>query len=208
MAEILRRYTNIPALIYLLRERKITLLDPDSWDDRNDSYYLSLYRQKKSLKSILALCFTQVSETYHHWHVFAEGSSGVCIQFRHAALVRAIKKHPGVTAKSVRYLTLNEIRRKKLTTNQLPFLKRYPYEDEREFRAIYESSVGKKKKFLDIPVPLSCIDRITLSPWIPIALKNHLRRTIQEIDGCGSLPVFRSTLISNEEWKSLGEDAK
>ncbi len=48
----LRRYTDIPALIYLLSERKITLLDPQSWDDSNDSYYLSLYREKKNLKSV------------------------------------------------------------------------------------------------------------------------------------------------------------
>jgi hypothetical protein len=33
----LRRYTDIPALVYLLAERKITLVDPQSWDDANDS---------------------------------------------------------------------------------------------------------------------------------------------------------------------------
>jgi len=38
--QYLRRYTNIPALLYLLRERKITLLDPASWDDKNDFYFL------------------------------------------------------------------------------------------------------------------------------------------------------------------------
>jgi len=78
----LRRYTNIPALIYLLRKRSITLLDPRSWTDSNDSYYLTLYRDKKSLKSVLALCFTEVNETYHHWSVFAAGSSGICIRFK------------------------------------------------------------------------------------------------------------------------------
>jgi Family of unknown function (DUF6152) len=39
----LRRYTDIPALISLLSERKITLLDPASWDDKNDSRFLALY---------------------------------------------------------------------------------------------------------------------------------------------------------------------
>lgn len=60
----LRRYTDLPALIYLLSERKLTLLDPKSWDDQNDAYYLELYREKKRLSSVLALCFTQASETY------------------------------------------------------------------------------------------------------------------------------------------------
>jgi hypothetical protein len=35
--DYLRRYTDLTALIYLLHQRKITLLDPSSWDDKNDS---------------------------------------------------------------------------------------------------------------------------------------------------------------------------
>jgi hypothetical protein len=41
--DYLRRYTDLTALIYLLHKRKITLLDPASWDDKNDSFYLSKY---------------------------------------------------------------------------------------------------------------------------------------------------------------------
>ena len=201
-----RRYTDIPALIYLLRERKITLLDPASWDDKNDSYFLSLYRQKKDLKSVLALCFTPAFETYHHWRVFAGGSSGACIRFDRAKLLKAVKKQPGVTAKTVRYLTLSGIRDLEVKTRELPFLKRSAYEDEREFRIIYESS-AKKDNSLDIAIPLACIERITLSPWIPSALSDHVKGTIKEIEGCNSMKVYRSTLISNESWKALGEGA-
>lgn len=32
--DYLRRYTDLTALIYLLQKRKLTLLDPSSWDDR------------------------------------------------------------------------------------------------------------------------------------------------------------------------------
>ena len=203
----LRRYTNIPALIYLLRERKITLLDPASWDDKNDSYFLSLYREKRDLTSVLALCFTPANETYHHWRVFADGSSGACISFDQAKLLKAVKKQVGVTAKAVQYLTLADIRDMKVKTSALPFLKRSAYGDEREFRIIYPSSTGKDSS-LDVAIPLACIERITLSPWIPAALSDHLKSTIKEIDGCGAMKVYRSTLISNENWKTLGESAK
>jgi hypothetical protein len=203
----LRRYTNIPALIYLLRERKITLLDPASWDDKNDSYFLSLYREKKKLASVLALCFTPAYETYHHWRVFAEGSSGACISFDQAKLLKAVKKQVGVTARAVTYLTLPNIRDMTVKTAALPFLKRAAYEDEREFRIIHESST-KKMASLDVAIPLACIERITLSPWIPAALSDHVKSTIKEIEGCSAMKVYRSTLISNENWKSLGESAK
>jgi hypothetical protein len=207
MKEVLRRYTTLPALIYLLRERKITLLDPDSWDDKNDSHFLALYKEKASFKTVLALCFTETAETYHHWRVFANGSSGICVRFDQSKLLTAIRKQSGITADQVRYLTLKEIRKMKLKTSELPFLKRYPYEDECEFRVIYTSK-SVAKSTLDIPIPLSCIDRVTLSPWVPIGLAKHIRSTVREIDGCEKLDIVRSTLISNEEWKSLGDEAR
>ena len=94
----------------LSAERNITLLDPASWDDNNNSYFLLLYREKKNLQSVLALCFTPAFETYHHWRLFAEGSSGARISFNQEGLLKAVKKQVGVTARSVRYLTLPDIR--------------------------------------------------------------------------------------------------
>ncbi len=187
----LRRYTDIPALIYLLCERKLSLLDPQSWDDSNDSHYLTLYREKKQLKSVLALCFSQANETYHHWRVFAGGASGVCIRFKRSKLLRATRKQPGLRIGRV---------------ESLPFLKRYPFEHEDEFRMIYESKSEAMEK-LDIPIPLSAIDRVTLSPWIHEDLSQHLKQILHSIEGCSGLKIVRSTLIGNAEWKNLGEDA-
>ncbi len=202
----LRRYTDIPALIYLLCERKLSLLDPQSWDDSNDSHYLTLYREKKQLKSVLALCFSQANETYHHWRVFAGGASGVCIRFKRSKLLRATRKQPGLRIGRVDYLKLDEIRNKKLTIESLPFLKRFPFEHEDEFRMIYESKSEAMEK-LDIPIPLSAIDRVTLSPWIHEDLSRHLKQILHSIEGCSGLKIVRSTLIGNVEWKNLGEDA-
>src|SRR5271166_5664237 len=135
--DYLRRYTDLTALIYLLRKRKLTLLDPSSWDDSNDSHYLTLYKEKRKLKSVLALCFMQTDERYHHWSVFAPGPSGVCIKFKRDELVAAVGKHAHVHMKPVTYLKLDEIRKKKLKVAELPFLKRHAYEHECEFRMIY-----------------------------------------------------------------------
>jgi hypothetical protein len=202
----LRRYTDLPALIYLLNERKITLLDPKSWDDQNDAYYLSLYKEKKDLSSVLALCFTQASETYHHWRVFASGSSGVCIRFTRSELLAAAKAQLGVRAKTVTYLTLRKIRDRQLRIRELPFLKRFAFEHEDEFRLLYESETAQLSK-LDIPVPLKCIQRVTLSPWMHPSLVSHVKRTVRAIKGCTALEIVRSTLIGNAEWKRLGDGA-
>ena len=190
----------------MLNERTLTLLDPKSWDDQNDAYYLALYKEKKRLKSLLAVCFTQSSETYHHWRVFANGSSGVCVRFIRSNLLSAVKRQPGVKARNVTYLTLSEIRNHQLKSRDLPFLKRFAFEHEEEFRLIYESESERCSK-LDIPVPLSCIDRITLSPWMHPSLASHVKKTIHSIRGCGALEIVRSTLIGNMEWQRLGDAA-
>ncbi len=205
-SKYLRRYTDLPALIYLLTERKLTLLDPQSWDDRNDSHYLALYREKRRLKSVLALCFTQTAETYPHWRVFAPGSSGVCVRFTRSDLPRALKNQSGLRTGSVRYLKLAEIRNETLKTPSLPFLKRHAYEHEDEFRVIYESKTERLPK-LNIDIPLPSIDRIKLSPWIHPALSPNVKRMLRSVKGCSALRIVRSTLISNEEWKTLGEDS-
>jgi hypothetical protein len=84
-------------------------------------------------------------------------------------------------------------------------MKRYPFEHEREFRIIYESR--EKVKNIDIPIPLSCIDRITLSSWLNQRLCKHVKMSLWSIAGCRNLEIVRSSLISNEEWKSFGESA-
>jgi len=123
-------------------------------------------------------------------------------------LLAASGKHSGLQIKPVSYLKLDEIRSRKLKTAELPFLKRYAFLHESEVRMIYESKKHKLRK-LDISIPLSCIDRITLSPWMHPSLSSYVKDVLRSIDdGCRNLDIVRSTLIGNEEWKSLGEDAK
>jgi hypothetical protein len=202
----LRRYTDMAALIFLLQEKTITLLDPESWDDSNDSHYLSVYKEKRGLKSVLALCFTEARETYHYWRVFAGGSNGVCIKFNRSSLVDALKRESGLRMRAVKYLTIDEMKSMTLNVRDLPFLKRYPFKPECEFRVVYESR-SKNVRKLHIPIPLSCIDKITLSPWMPPDFSSCAKKVLHSIDGCTSIDIVHSTLIGNEQWKSLGEDA-
>ena len=131
--QYLRRYTDIPTLISLLCKRKITLLDPASWDDKNDSRFLALYKQKKKLRSVLALCFIQANERYHHWRVFANGAAGACIRFDRPKLLKVVEKQKGVQKGPVTYLTRAKTRDKPPEVGELPFLKRYGFKDENEF---------------------------------------------------------------------------
>jgi hypothetical protein len=205
--KLLKRYTNVPALLYLLKNRAVTLLDPKSWDDRNDSYFLSLYKEKMALKTVLAVCFTEIGETYHHWRVFADGSSGVCITFKHDALINAIKKNAEVRVGPVEYVTIEKLKGMNLRIKKLPFIKRYGFQDESEFRIIYANKVSIHDT-MDIAVPLDCIEKISLNPWIPKALADSLKDTLRSIEGCKKIKISRSNLIDSAKWKNIGSSAK
>lgn len=198
----LRRYTDLPALVYLLENKAITLLDPIFWDDKNDIYYLEQYKNRKLSKGVLALCFTEASETYHHWKVFAGGgASGVCIVFYKDKLLDAISHKSTVLHRQVVYKTMKEMREEPFDTEDLPFLKRYGFQDEQEFRIIHELPKTSKTS-VDIPIPLSCIERVVINPWIHQSLSDSVKRLIRGISGCNKLKLTRSTLTNNAQWKS------
>jgi hypothetical protein len=199
--QILRRYTALPQLFHMLATRTITLLSPESWDDRNDASFLESYKERKQLKSVLALCFTAAPEQYHHWKVFAAGSSGVRIEFDGTRLLEQVRRtEPAVRAGPVIYKKIDEIRADRPTRDELPFIKRYPFRDEMEFRIVYEDS-DAVLEVKDIPFELSAIRRIVLSPWLPAALVPTVKSIVRGVDGCAALTVTRTTLVRNEEWQ-------
>ncbi len=204
----LRRYTDLPGLLYLLGGKKITLLDPRTWDDTNDSYYLLQYKEKKELKTVLALCLTAAEETYHHWRVFSHGSSGICIHFDREMLLETFSKRRGFSVQFVEYRRVRDVRRGNLVPQivELPFLKRAGFSDEAEIRVIFESK-AKELSYLDVPFDLGAIKKITLSPWLNARLSATVKAAVSAVEGCEDLNVRRSTLVGNSIWKKLGERA-
>lgn len=198
----LRRYTNLAAAIHILQTRAITLLDPSSWDDGNDRHFMAHYKQQRRLKTLLALCFAEDNETYHHWKVFASGCEGVCIEFDKEGLIATAKHFPGVIVGNVDYVQIKDARKAPPRLDQLPFTKRYPYHPENEFRIIYEHQ-SQLIPTRDISISLDLINRITLSPWMPKPLRASVVETLRSIAGCSKLKIYRTTLLENEQWKQL-----
>ena len=198
--KLLRRYTSLSALIQLLRSSELTLLSAAKWDDRNDAYFLAEYARRRKLGAVLAACFARAGETYHHWRVFSHGLDGVCIEFDENRLRKCLDAHKNLRFGDVEYRTLDRIRRRRPKVDRLPFIKRRPFRDEREFRVIYDSDDAIE--FKGFAIELACISRIILSPWSNKPLADAIKATIHEIDGCAALRVYRTTLIDNDSWKN------
>lgn len=199
----LRRYTTLPVLLDILINKKLTLLDPHSWEDTNDSYYIEVYKQKSDLKSVLALCFTEAGETYHHWKVFSGNPSGVCIIFKKNKILECLNSDDtGIKSGSVIYKKIRETKILPLRHEELPFIKRFPFKDEKEFRCIYEDA-SQEITYKDVNMDISCIDRIVFNPWIPKSVFDSVKKVIKNIDGCKGIRIFKTTLVDNEEWKKM-----
>lgn len=199
--EIIRRYTNLASALHILRARSITLLAPDSWDDRNDRALMAAYKRKKKFRTVLALCFSQAAETYHHWKVFAPGSDGVFVEFKKQLLLETIKS-PNIESKSIEYVSLANLRDDPPSLNSLPFSKRLAYQDEDEFRIVYTSKTeALDTKSLDITI--EAVESIMVNPWLPEPLVETVRHVIKSVHGCEKLEVTQSKVTDSPAWRKF-----
>jgi hypothetical protein len=79
--------------------------------------------------------------------------------------------------------------------DDFPFLKRMPYECEKEFRVFWAGN--------GIPptIPIEgLIKRITLSPRVKSYVSDTLKKLLK--NNYGIKEVFNSTILSNDEWKN------
>lgn len=205
LRKYIRRYVSISAAIDTLRRRELALLDPKSWDDRNDRYFLDLYKEKKRLSGLYALCAARCSETYHHWRVFTSGKEGVCLELKRELLETALDGNPDIRFGTVEYLLLEEVERLGPTDlERLPFLKRAGFAAEEEYRIIAHSN-ERQAAALGIEIELDWISKIYLNPWMPEPLASSVRATLRAVDGCNHIAIQRSHLIDSQRWKSAGE---
>ena len=199
-AKILNRYTTLPVLVDALTHKRLTLLSPKTWEDRNDSFYIDEYRRKKKLKSVLAICFTMSRETFHHWKIFSNGTAGVCIEFDKERLEGSLKTKRGFIGRDVDYRTIEHVEQKAPDISDWPFLKRHAFKAEHEFRIIFENLEPLRTKSLSFEI--EWVDKVTLSPWMPKDFEEATIALIKNIAGCELLTVHRSTLLENERWKA------
>lgn len=202
-ASTFRRYTNLASALHLLRNRCLTLLNPETWDDRNDAFFMSEYKRLKKIKTLLAICLADREETYHHWQVFSRGADGVCIEFDRDRILTTFRSSAGLIHQYVSYKLISKANSmSEVDLENLPFIKRWPFGDEREYRAVFVSTEEELRTFA-VPIDLKAIKRITLSPWLAPGLVDAVRDTLKSMPGCGELQIYRSTLIDNKQWQNL-----
>lgn len=202
----IRRYMSITALIDTLRRNKLALLNPDSWDDQNDCLFMKAYKTHKNAGGLYGLCAALRGETYHHWKIFAGGASGACLVLRRRPLEDYLEAHQSEHGTNirygvVRYLTLEKVRALSPDNiNDLPFLKRFGFKDESEYRVVIETEMEQQPAIF-IDCPHAWIKTVYLNPWIYKEQAKSLIETIKEIPGCSEIDVRPSQLTDSTTWR-------
>ncbi len=194
----LNRFTTLPVLLDLLMRKRLVLLDPASWDDKNDSHILLEYKQRKDIKSLCALCFSHGDETIHDWKTFADGSSGCCIQFDPGGLIDCFKSIPGIRHGAVTYKKMSAVSPASIAVSDIPFTKRWPYRCEEEYRFIREGS--DDAAFFEVEVDLRSIEKITISQRMPDQVYSTIRDLLRKAFKDPDKRISRSTIYRNDIW--------
>lgn len=206
--DYLLRYTNFTALMYLLHKQKLSLLDPKTWSDKNDCEYLNLYKRAHGYKSVRALCLTSADETAHHWQAFGGGADGIRIEFHTDRLIECIEAaNQGIVHGPVEYKKINELGGNALKVADMPFIKRYVFRGEEEYRLLHFSMDDLGDKTIELDLDLSAIRRIYFSNAIHKNLFKEMKSLISKIPGCSELAISQSTLNNNRKWILIGERA-
>ncbi len=192
----LNRFTTLPFLIELLKTKKLVLLNPKTWEDHNDTDILLDYKEKQNITGLLALCFTDESETIHHWKAFSSGESGCCIEFDKTKLLDHLSKDKRIEHKKVNYPTI--IGSSKVTQQDIPFTKRLPYKCENEYRVIMKHE--ENVMFHAVDIELDFITKITLSPNLPKPTFDTLQEVLKTLMDGHNTPINPSSLFQNSDW--------
>jgi hypothetical protein len=205
--ELLRRYTDLTALIDLLINRRVGVFGYQSWVDANDRRAMNIWQSTLHYGFAGALCLTESSETFHHWQVFANGPAGVCIVFDKEKLKAMFSKqgplglHSYFIANPVEYVRMDKVASLDATDiHRLPFLKRVGFRDEREFRIIgYQVEEGISAMY--VPLDPSAILKVIFTPFAHPTLVKSCKAALKSLDGWERLRIEHSRLTDNQTWQ-------
>jgi hypothetical protein len=203
---LVHRYTEFEYVIDYLKTGKLGFPSPGEWDDKNDIHFLRLYMEYRQVKNLFCCCFTSASETFHHWRIFAGKSIGVRLSFRAETLASELVRE-GVVLRPVEYVPKKDLKKRNHRPDDLAFIKRHGFRDEKEVRAMLATTASAQadERVRGIRVDLSSLSRITISPFCPENTYSVLRDRLREFK-IGGVEIRKSRLVDSREWKKFGEN--
>ena len=122
----------------------------------------------------------------------------MCIEFDKANILKSLTDSKRVVHGPVDYVKVNDAKMYRDKVARWPFIKRIPFQDEDEYRAIYEDPDGIK--FFEVSFDLKGINSIHFNPWIQRNVRESTEELIRGIQGCEHIKISQTTLLENRRW--------
>lgn len=122
------------------------------------------------------------------------------MEFDKTSLLQTLRGLDGFRHQSVDYPFIQDLEKPMPHISAWPFLKRYAFKDEKEYRIIFESAT-KELREKSVPIDLTCIRSIIFSPWLPSKIENSVVTVVRSIEGCADLKLRASRLLENTRWR-------
>jgi hypothetical protein len=191
---IFRKNVTLSVLLDILNRKKITMLSPMNWPDKNDSFVLDEYRKKKGAEHVYATCFSIDTDSVYHWNSFSNGSEGCRIEIKAQKFLERINSYQKIVHGEVKYLPVDFS--KKIPLDQWPFVKRKQFACEHEYRLVL---LTDNPEPYEIDLDPQLIDRISLSDSMPKSVAESVKEIIHKL--CPNINVYCSTLNDNKQWQ-------
>jgi hypothetical protein len=201
------RYVDLPELFDLVKNSRLVLRDPLSWEDKNDYFLIRQYLNEKNqandvVKNIFALCFTSEHNAYHFWKMYSTKTAGVCIRFSTEKILELIKNDRDAELfrlEHVKYKAMSDVRNEHIPIKEYPFIKRIAFQSEREVRLIFESHHEIPSRHLSISS--DCIKEILLSPSMPEDYVSVISDIVTSLQGSNIIKPRKSRILDSRDWK-------
>ena len=191
---VFRKNTKLSTLLDILNRRKITLLSPKSWPDKNDSFVMDKYRDANHAAHVYATCFSVDTDSVYHWNAFSGGTEGCQLVIKARKFLDRLSAYQNLKHGEVEYLPVNF--KKKIPLDRYPFVKRQQFECEREYRLVLLSDSDQP---FEIDLDPQLIERVNLSSEMPKPVAESVKEVIKKI--CPEVEVYCSTLNDNNQWQ-------
>ena len=108
---------------------------------------------------------------------------------------------PGVSYNEMEYLKVQDLKHKQINLEGLPFIKRYPFSAEKEYR-IVKIHEEEQRDVYEIDIDLDVIKRITFNSDVPKTVIESFKILVKDILLGYDIGIYQSTIFQHKTWTS------
>lgn len=199
------RFMRFEYLLDLIKNRRLPLINPSEWEDKNDIFASKLSCRDNEVVGIC--CFTlSKSNSIYRWSKMAPNNLCVRVEFDINKIKARLSQK--MVMKKVRYKSIDNLKPNVIKTiKDCAFVKSKPFEQEKEIRIVtYQSLVDENIKIVDYlrELPSDVIKGIRFSPFLShelfLLVKELLRKYLTANNWKG-VKISQSRILNKEKWQ-------